>query len=81
MGMGMRTEMGMSIGTERRWGWKGERERKGNGMRMRPSSPTLLGQAELPGLPPARRLAQLRAMMEKRGWGTFCCREGERMCS
>lgn len=71
----MRMEVGVrwdgdgdEVGVE--WG-------EGDGMRMlHPSSPTLLGQAELPGLPPARRLDQLRGMMEKRGWGSSCCRAG-----
>lgn len=61
---------------EMRSGWKGEGERKGVGMRMHPSAPTLLGQAELPALPPARTLAHPRDMVEKKSWGTFCVRDG-----
>lgn len=68
--MGMRIEMGM-----RR---KGEGERKVGGMRICPSSPTV--QAELPGLPPSRSLAQIGGMVVKKCWGT-CCREGECMRS
>lgn len=60
--------------------WKGEGERNQDGVRICPCSPTSLGQAELPGLPPARSLAQIGAVVLKKCWGT-CCREGECMRS
>lgn len=45
-------------------------------MRMRLSPPTLLGQAELPGPPPATSLAQLRRHDGEKGLGDFQLQTG-----